>query len=137
VTELQWKAALAGLFFGIWPLLMNRSGLPGNVSSAMFAMGVALLILPFGVREARGSAFHIAWVFVILACMSGAKGILSFNGMLAKASQQEVGSLFLVMIVVQITVPALYDAIINRGVSWEKALGFAFAIVTTYLLTRK
>ena len=135
MTDLQWKATLAGLCFGIWPLLMNRSGLSGNVSSLVFVIGAGMILLPFAAGNLRNGV-HPVWIPMILACLFSAVGLLSFNGMLAKATQQEVSSLFIMMIVVQTTVPAIYHVAVNGGLSLQKALGFAAAFLAAILLTR-
>ena len=135
MNELQIKALLAGLFFGVWPLLMNKSGLNGNVSSMAFSGLVFLLVVPFALRD-HGDLSNVRWILVILAGAVGAAGIMSFNGMLSKATPQTVGSLFVLMIVVQTAVPAAYQVIMNGGLSVTKSLGFVLAAVAGVLLTK-
>ncbi len=57
--ELQFKAIVAGVFFGIWPLLMNKSGLSGNVSSAVFGLGVLMIVAPFAFYELRNISVEV------------------------------------------------------------------------------
>lgn len=135
MNDLQMKAALAGVFFGIWPLLMQRSGLPGNISSAAFSIGVSIFVLPSALREMQASdAITPIWLMIVGACFVGALGIMSFNGMLAKATPQTVGSLFVLMIVVQTATPALYDIVMNGGVTFRKIAGFVLTGVAAWLL---
>lgn len=134
MNELHVRALLAGLFFGLWPLLMNKSGLSGNVSALAFTVGVLVIVSPFALYELRGTTTSVAWMMVVGACFAGAFGLLAFNGMLAKASPQTVGSLFVMMLVVQIATPALYQVMNDGGLTTTKAVGFAAAILAAFLL---
>lgn len=134
MSELHLRAVLAGVFFGIWPLLMNRSGLTGNVSSAVFALGALIVVSPFALYEFSGATISVVWTMVVGACIFGGLGLLAFNGMLSKATPETVGSLFVVMIVVQVATPALYQVINGGGLTVSKAIGFAAAILAAFLL---
>ena len=135
--SLQMKAALAGIFFGIWPLFMNRSGLSGNVSSAIFSLGTLVILLPVAIASNNGMSLPSAnWLMVGTACILAAFGLLSFNGMLAGASPKEVGTLFVIMIVVQTATPAMYSIVLNGGMNWSKMCGFVAAIIAAVLLTK-
>lgn len=135
MTELHIRAILAGVFFGIWPLLMNRSGLTGNISSAVFALGVLIVVLPFALYEFSNVTISVSWTMVISACVFGGFGMLAFNGMLSRATPKTVGSLFVLMLVVQIAIPALYQIVSGGGLTISKSIGFAAAILAAFLLT--
>lgn len=128
-------AALAGLFFGIWPFFMNRSGLSGNVSSAVFSFGTLVVLVPVAIWSNGLDVPKANWTMIALACGTAALGLLAFNGMLTKASVKDVGALFVVMIIVQIATPALHS-LLNGGVTVSKIAGLAFALVAAVLLTR-
>ena len=136
MQSLQTKALLAGLFFGLWPLCMNRSGLSGNVSSMAFSGLVFLIVAPFAIGELK-SVTNVNYGMVILAGIFGAIGVMCFNGMLAKATVQSVGTLFVLMIAVQTAVPAIYQAIMNGNVSFSRGLGFVLTAAAAWLLCRK
>jgi hypothetical protein len=133
--NLQMKAMVAGLFFGVWPLLMNRSGLSGSVSSAAFAGICFLGVLPFALKNGIPNLTGANWGMILAAGLLGALGVLQFNGMLAKATDQNVGMLFVVMIVVQTSIPALYHVAMT-GLTPRQALGFLAAFVAAILLTK-
>ncbi|MDO8669677.1 MAG: hypothetical protein Q7K65_05280 [Candidatus Buchananbacteria bacterium] len=141
MNDLQIKAVLAGILFGFWPLLMNRSGLVGNISALAFTFVAGICILPFALWSI-GHSFPIAnwtfpvanWTLVILAGLFGAFGLLLFNGVLAKVTPGRVSALFVLMIVVQIAVPALYQVIMSGGLTISKGLGFVAAIIAAFLL---
>jgi hypothetical protein len=135
MDDSQIKALLAGVFFGLWPLFMNRSGLSGNVSAFAFSALVAVFVFPFAVGG-LGHLTNIRWLMVIAAGLLGAIGVMCFNGMLAKATAQNVSTLFVLMIVVQTAIPAIYQVIVNGGASPTKCLGFAFAAIAAILLLK-
>lgn len=135
--SLELKAVLAGLFFGIWPLLMNRSDLSGNVSSAFFGLFALIGVLPFAIYANGGLALPAAnWTMVIWAGVFGAMGLLAFNGMLAGATPKTVSTLFVLMTVVQVVVAAGYQVVVTRQLSADKGLGYVAAGVAAYLLLR-
>ena len=136
MTDLSLKAILAGVLFGIWPLLMNRSGLNGNVSSACFGIVTLIGVLPFAIYTNGFSIPTAKWTMIVLAGLCGALGLLAFNGMLAKASLDNVGTLFVLMTVVQIIVAASYQAYMKGFLSVDKFFGYVAAVVAAYLLFR-
>ena|SRR6185369_1538517 len=136
MNSLQVKAAIAGIFFGAWPLLMNRSKMEGNVSSAFFSLVVLLCVLPFAISGIKDIPSDVNWKMAVGAGMIGACGVMCFNGMLAKASKENVGSLFVVMIIVQTAIAAAYYVCMNGGISPTKGVGFLLAFAAAILLTK-
>ncbi|MBU4536480.1 hypothetical protein KJ603_00385 [Patescibacteria group bacterium] len=55
--------------------------------------------------------------------------------MLAKASPQEVGMLFLLMCVAQAAVPVIYTIIMNGGLTLIKGIKLAVALLAIVLLS--
>ena len=136
MNELQIKAVLAGVFFGVWPLFMNRSGLNGMISSAYFSAMVLVGVLPFALYRGGFSIPAANWTMIAFAGLAGTLGILSFNSMLADASPQNIGTLFVLMIIVQVIVPASYQAIMSGEWALNKIGGYAAAVLAAYLLLR-
>ncbi len=132
MDNLYVKAVLAGLLFGVWPLFINKSGLNGNVVSFIISSIVLLSAFPFAFGG-MGNISGTNWVVLIGAGILGATGMLLFNGMLAKATPQNVSSLFVLMLVVQIIPPAVYQVTIG-GMTAMKGFGFAFAMIAAILL---
>ena len=125
------------MVFGIYPLLVSRSGLSGNISAAAFTLGALIVISPFALHEFfYGAATSVAWIMLISGSLFSGFGILAFNGMLAEATPQYVASLFVLMLVVQIATPALYQVIMDGGLTASKGIGFAAAILAAYLLIK-
>lgn len=136
MSDLYTKAFLAGLFFGIWPLLMNRSGLNGRVSPVVFG-AIVFSICSFFAIGKIGDVSKVNWYMALGAGVVGAVGVMLFNEMLARATPQNVSSLFVVAILVQIIAPAAYQIIVSGSVSLSKVLGFVFAAVSAVLLLKQ
>jgi hypothetical protein len=127
MDALQVRSLLAGLCFGIWPLLMQRSGLTGNFSSFVFTAIVLVCVTPFTFGNV-GSLTSVNWGVTVAAGIFSSIGVMSFNGMLAKATPQNVSSLFVLMIVVQVSIPAIYSVTQNGGMfqsrfDWDQMYG--------------
>lgn len=171
MNELHLKALLSGILFGVWPLLMNRSGLIGNVAAGAFSLGCSIAILPFALHSIVGGQ-HLAnsnwlvvflaasmlvcsiillllalppetmrsslaktnWLIVAAAVTAGALGLLAFNSVMFKATRVQAPALFVLMLVIQISVPALYQAFITGGITLARGFGFVTAVITALLL---
>lgn len=135
MESLDVKAIVAGILFGIWPLLMNRSGLSGNLSTVVFASVVLVCVFVVSLGRLHNiTVSSLPWA--IGAGIVGAIALLVFNSMLAKATPQAVGTFIVLMIVAQITIPATYQAILNGGLPVSKIAGFVLAAVAAILLLK-
>jgi len=134
MDTLQVKAIIAGVCFGIWPILMNRGGLNGNVGSLVFAGIAMIFVLPFALSS-LASVSNVKWLTVIIAGTIGGIGLLFFNGMLSKATAKTVSPLFVTMIVVQVAVPVIYHLIMGNSITLTKGAGFILAIIAGVLLS--
>lgn len=134
MNDLQVKAILAGLFFGVWPLFMNKSGLKGSISSAAFCMVALMTIVPFALSDI-GVLRNTRWLMLVVAGIFGGIGLLFFNGMLSKATPEKVGTLFIIMLVAQMIPPAIYQIVKDGGVTISKGLGFLAGIIAIFLLS--
>ncbi len=130
---LRMMAIVAGLFFGAWPLLMNRSGLSGYLSAFVFAALALMTVTPFAFSQGFSGLKSSSPFLYLGAGMAGGVGVIIFNSVLSQASYKDVGSLFLVMIMAQITVPSIYNMVEN-GVEPKKLAGIAAAVIATILL---
>jgi hypothetical protein len=133
VRELVVKMAVAGVLFGAWPLLMNRSGLNGPTSVAALNVIVLLLAFPIAWQQGLLPAGPNWWFVIAAGCCAGL-GYLAFNSGIAKAAPAIVGQLVVIMIVIQMAVPAAYQAMMNGQLTIKAALGFAAAAIAAILL---
>lgn len=142
MNALQLRAIAAGALFAIWPILMNRTGLSGGVSAAVFGAGQAFIVLPFALYEYAHSVRGVGGidlkmttvVFVAGACLAAGSGLLFFNGALAKAAKEEVGALVIIMLIAEIFVSAICMAFAAGGITLSKAIGVVAAILAALLL---
>ncbi len=73
------------------------------------------------------------WLLVVSAGLLGAIGMLALNGMLAKATPQNVSTLFILMLIVQVVAPAVYQVVVG-GLTLAKGVGFVLAAIAALLL---
>jgi quinol-cytochrome oxidoreductase complex cytochrome b subunit len=114
--------------------MMSKGGLSGNIASFMFAAMVMVFTLPFAINSFGGFT-QTKWSLVIGSGAIGAIGLLSFVGMLTKAKPMQVSSLFVIMTIVQIACPIIYQLFVTGGMTATKGVGFGFAIVAAILLS--
>jgi uncharacterized membrane protein len=135
------QAIIAGVFFGLWPLFMQRSGLEPKMGSMAFALIGTLCISLFTLSQINFAATKwdfpgVKWHFIVCAGLSSAIGVLVFTAVLAKCTPQNVAIPFVIANIVQTIIPAIYSAIMNDwNVPAVRWWGFAAAILTTILLT--
>ncbi len=127
------EMVVAGLFFGAWPLFMNRSGLNATSASLLFTVVVLIALLPTTLYQDVSLSGHKWWFGVAAGVCSGV-ALLAFNDGLSKTTPAQVGKMFIIMLVVQTAVPALYHVIYNHQLSVKTLLGFITALATIFLL---
>ncbi len=136
MDNLYLRTALGGLFFALWPICMNRSGLNGHTSGLALVAGVSVLVAPFALYKGIGPMPHgPQWLAILGACATCAVGNLCFGTVTAAASPAKLGSYFLVLVLAQIATSALYQVIISGSVTPAKAAGFVMAGAAAYLLS--
>lgn len=119
---------LAGLFFGFWPLLMNRSGMKANTFTVMAVSFTLVCVFPFFIKEFNYFS-GVNWKYAISAFATGTMGAVLFNNVLETATKKEVGYLFIVMTMIQISVPAVYSVMQSGGITMKTFFGFVFAVL--------
>lgn len=134
MNDIQIRAALAGVFFGMWPLFMNRSGLSGNVASLTLAVTGLAIILPLAFYDGFQSLNNINVWPLLGACITSILGMLVFNSMLSKVANQQAGMSIVIMIMVQLTVPVIWTFVRYGDFSTKKVLGIITAFVAVALL---
>ena len=122
---------LAGLFFGLWPLLMNRSGMNANTFMVMAVLFTLVCVFPFFVKEFNYFS-GVNWKYAISAFVTGTIGAVIFNNVMEAATKKEVGGLFVAMTMVQISVPAIYSIFMNGGLTGKNVFGFFCAVLAVW-----
>lgn len=161
--ELHLKAIVSGLLLGAWPLFMNRSGLNPYVSAVMFSAIALVVLLPAAFISNGSSLMNGRWMVAILclflvfiavlsvavmnsnltagatwrmvlaAALCGAFGLLLLTGILAGTTPNTVSAFFVLVLVFQLSVPAIYHVVLN-GMSVSKLAGFIAAALAAILL---
>jgi drug/metabolite transporter (DMT)-like permease len=127
---------IVGLFWGLYPIILNRSGLPGFASAGIFSVFVCLTVIPFAIisGQLQKITFNPGVWYALIAGILGGAGVLVFNTMLSKAPVKNVGSMIITMIMIQITIPAIYQMIQSGDISPKKITGILTAFVVVYLI---
>ena len=159
MNPLQIKAVVPGILFGLWPLLMARSGLDGYGQAAVFAGSTYLGVLPFFIiRINAGWASSVSIIitaaasFLLLlkivstaytdlkmpwayaAGVSAGMGLLLFTEVLAKSTRETIGSLFVIMVLAQICIPAIYQLTAPGNFKMSKIIALIIAVIVSYYL---
>jgi hypothetical protein len=128
---------VAGVCFGGWPLIMNKSGLSGLPASFVVAGVAAVLTLLVGITSStftEHASSHASWFLAVVAGLCGALGLICLNIGIAEAGKYTVGRLLVIMMVIQVTVPAIYHVAVSEGFSLRAGVGFTAAVVAAVLL---
>src|SRR6185369_1889053 len=101
MTISQWEALAAGFLFGIWPLVILRSGLKGSAAAFVLVAGCTIVLLPFawqqGFAKEPLSVFLGSLPFIAGAAACAAFGLIIFFRMI-QAPTAELGRLFILEI---------------------------------------
>ncbi len=135
MNGLYLRMILAGIGFGLWPLFMNRSGLGAYQSSVAICFLTLVFVLPFSFQEDATTLLSANWWAAAASAACSAIAVLLFNSMVMKATPQEVGRFCVIMVLAQISVPAIYHCVMAGGVSLKYASGFIATIVALILLS--
>ena len=130
---------IAGLFWGLWPIIMKKSGAEGFVSGAIFTGASFIAILPFVITSGQIQSLEPTpkLGYAVLAGVIGAAGVLFFNTALAKADPANIGTMILIMIMAQVAVPTIFQLVFQGDYSLRKLVGIVGACIATYLLASK
>ena len=129
---------IAGLGAGAWPLVMQRSGLSGPMVAVVYSLcslaaALVLLLLSSAGKVASASQSP-SWLPAIIAGLLAAMALLLLSTVVAKVTADKLSLLYIVMLLVQISVPILISIVVNRGVSLKQGFGLAAALLAALLL---
>jgi drug/metabolite transporter (DMT)-like permease len=136
MNSLKMMAIVAGLSFGAWPIFMNKSGLNGFISAAVFAGAASICIIPFALYENGFAIPKANWTMVAIAVFIGALGLIMFNGMLAKSPALNIGNLIIITTLMQVVMAASYQIYMSGQITLDKICGYALATAGAYILLR-
>lgn len=138
IKNLLFLAVFSGLLFGSWPIILKESGLQSYFGSAVYCLVVLGVVGTLSMIYGTGDLAEVKWHYAILGGLVGGIALAAFVYMLTTATRSEVGNLFLITLLCQMLLPALYTVIAN----WErdgfpslkKTAGILGVFVVAYLL---
>lgn len=127
-------AVVSGVFWGSWPLFMNRSSLGSYVAPGVFSAVSLAVILSLTFRYYSWNEVAKAnWEFVFLAGVCAAIGTIVFIGKMPAEDLDTMSKYYVTNLVAQVCVPAVVSVYLS-GASPAKILGFLFAGLAAVLL---
>ena len=135
-TPLLALSIATGVFFCVWPLRMNQSGLPGPAAMFVYACvtivaATAILLLSNGAWQAiRGRALSVG----IQAGVLNVLGVLAFTTMLSRADAIEAPKQILIAIITQTTLNGAWAAYQSGSLEPRFLLGGITALATVWLM---
>ncbi|MDO8573086.1 MAG: hypothetical protein Q7S11_05035 [bacterium] len=133
------EVIIAGIAAGAWPLVMQRSGLIGAPVAIVYS--AVSLIAAFGLLWWVGGfkeftqGTSVNWWWAIGAGVLAALALLFLSDVVGKTSPLHLSTLYVLLLIVQISIPAIFYVVINHGVSLKQGIGFILAIVAAFLLS--
>jgi hypothetical protein len=133
------EVIIAGIAAGAWPLVMQKSGLIGApvavVYSGISLLAALALLLATGAFRASAQPTAINWWWAIGAGILAALALLFLSDVVGKTSSVRLSMLYVILLIVQISIPSLFYAVVNHGVSAKQGIGFVLAIAAIFLLS--
>jgi uncharacterized membrane protein len=138
VMTFDWRPLLCGLFFGIYPILANRSKLSSGVMLLILGLVIPLfalvLFLQNGVASYKAATISQLGLMVVSGCLS-ALGLIFMFRYLASTPTEKAGGLVIVMVVTQVVITWLTSLFFARSLpSGRQVVGVVCAAITIYLL---
>ena len=128
-------AALAGICFGFWPMLQNRSGVDGSWATAVMA-GIAIVaMIPSMATQGLPSTTTGGWTLLSTAGFIQAIGIFAMASLAIKVPGAELPKFLMIAYVIQACVPPAIQLSAGGMTPW-RAAGFVSGAFTIYALTR-
>ncbi len=136
-SKLMWPV-MAGLCFGIWPLIMKSSGLNAIMAAFVLTTVSLLVYLPFlkGSFD-QAALFRTGVILAVVAGLLNGIGTIAFQRMIG-AKDLEISQVVLMVIIIQIVITAAGGRLFYHELfTIKKAFGVVAAGCAAYLLTSK
>lgn len=132
------EVIIAGIAAGAWPLIMQKSGLIGApvavvYSAISFVAALGLFWWTSGLKVTQG--ITVSWWWAVGAGVLAALALLFLSDVIGKTSSVQLSTLYIILLIVQISIPALFYVAINHGVTLKQGIGFAAALAAALLLS--
>jgi len=133
-----WMLVVAGIFYGLWPLLMKRSGFEAHTQSLIYALGGLAVITPWFVSQNDDKTFDLlsvgCGIAVLAAMVNGLGTIFYTKGLRALPNQQTGAGVLITLIVIVMTNETTSMLLFGSTMTLKKLLGIGSALVAFALL---
>lgn len=133
------KLVVAGIFFGLWPLVMKKSGFEPSVQTFLLSFGTTIVVFPWFAGSGGIANFpkilSISFGFAAAAFAMNAIGCIAYLKGLGDIRPQEAsGGVLIAILTMVVSNEAAGVLLFGSPVTAKKLLGFGSAIVTFLLL---
>jgi drug/metabolite transporter (DMT)-like permease len=138
MKNLQILAAIAGICFGLWPIVANKSGVkPYGAALIISAVGF-IFIIPMCMMTGGIQSIKMGnWKMLILAGVISTVGFLCINESMSKVDVKRVSELIMILLLVDAVVQGGNHLLTNGGLSLSKLAGFLLGGIAIWLLIKK
>ncbi|HEU5115001.1 MAG TPA: hypothetical protein VFT82_04525 [Candidatus Paceibacterota bacterium] len=126
---------IAGACAGSWPLIMQKSGLSGAPAAIVYSVcSLAVALILFAAAKGSAGTAPINWWVALAAGLLAAAALVLLSFVIGKTSPGQLSLLYIVMILVQVAVPAIFFAFTNGKITLQQVLGLMAALLAAFLL---
>ncbi len=126
-------AILAGVAFGAWPIVMHQSNLGGTAMLVFLNIIIIGMTLPFMLSKPLEFG-SVDWRWAIAASVIAGIGMLAFTDMLPRTTPATLGTLYMIVLLVQFTFPLVYRMVMGGRMSTTQIAGILLASAAVVLL---
>lgn len=129
---------LAGLAFGLWPILMRKGNVEGVMQSLLLSSFSVFAVVVFHLWSPPQTS-GIKPIYAIAGAIVATVGIFLYTIALSKAveSKMTISTVVLLQIIVQAMVPVLCQIILEGvGISKVKIAGLIFSLIAMICLVK-
>jgi uncharacterized membrane protein len=130
---------IIGICFGLWPFIMNKSNLDLRFAPilasiiALIMTTINLFYFSPGELKAMNSKNLLLGFLSSVVCSFG---VIMFYKILSKTSVQDLAISFIIITLIQVSIPVLINIVVSGELTLNKAVGFLCAFLSIYFLNK-
>jgi hypothetical protein len=130
---------IIGICFGLWPFIMNKSNLDLRFAPILASI-IALIMTVINLFYfSSGELKTMNAKNLIIGCLASvicSFGVINFYKILSRTSPQELAIIFIVITLIQVSIPVLINIVVSGELTLNKAVGFLCAFLSIYFLNK-
>lgn len=128
---------LIGICFGLWPFIMNKSGLDSRFTPVLtYSVPLLIALIRLYMSNSRlvginNKAIAIGFISALVCAI----GVLKFFDLLNK-SQKDLSISFIIITLIQVSIPVLINIVVSGELTLNKTVGFLCVFLSIYFLNK-